>query len=283
MAANTDAPLIITAAVVGAETMRERTPHVPYTPEEIAEEAKRCYDAGAAMVHVHGRRDDGTPTQDRDTFAEILRQIRRRCDILVQFSTGGAVGMDVEERIEALELRPDMATLTTGTVNFGDEVFLNSLPMIRAIARRLDHYDIRPEIEVFDTGMIDTALRLCDEGLLEVPLHFDFVLGVPGGMGASQRNLEFLVESIPDDSTWSVAGMGRHELPLGYRAIKAGGHVRVGLEDNIYLDKGVLAKGSFELVERIAQRAEEVGRPLATAEEARQILRLGPPADPFTA
>ena len=177
----------ITAAVVGAEIMREQTPHVPYLPEEIAEEARRCHEAGACMAHVHGRRADGTPTQDRRTFELILNGIRARCEMLVQFSTGGAVGMPLEERIEALDLRPDMATLTTGTVNFGEEVFYNDLPTIRAIAERLKRYAIRPEIEVFDTGMVDTALRLVDQGLLEAPLHFDFVLGVPGGMGGGWR------------------------------------------------------------------------------------------------
>ncbi len=268
------APLIITAAIVGAETMREQTPHVPYTPQEIADEALRCADAGAAMVHIHGRRDDGTPTQDRETFAAIFDAIRQRTDILVQFSTGGAVGMDVEQRIEALSLRPHMATLTTGTVNFGDEVFMNSLPTIRTIAKRLQKFGIRPEIEVFDTGMIDTALRLCDEGLLESPLHFDFVLGVPGAMGASQRNLEFLVNSIPENCTWSVAGMGRHELPLARFAVEHGGHVRVGLEDNIYLKKGRLARGSFELVEKVVEYARRRKRPLASVAQARELLRI---------
>lgn len=270
----TSDPVIITAAIVGAEVMREHTPHIPYTPTEIADEAKRCHDAGAAMVHVHGRHDDGRPTQDRQTFQAILSAIGERCDMLVQFSTGGAVHMSVDERIEALDLKPDMATLTTGTVNFGDDVFLNSLPMIRTIAARLAKFGIRPEIEVFDTGMIDTACRLVDDGLLEAPLHFDFVLGVPGAMGASKRNLDFLVASIPDGSTWSVAGMGRHELPLAYAAIDMGGHVRVGLEDNIYLRKGQLAKGSYELVAQVADYAAQVGRPVATVAQARSVLRI---------
>lgn len=267
-------PLIITAAIVGAETMREQTPHVPYTPEEIADEALRCFEAGAAMVHVHGRRDDGTPTQDRETFAAILQAIRQRCEVLVQFSTGGAVGMDVEERIEALSLQPDMATLTTGTINFGDDVFMNDLPTIRVIAKRLQQFGIRPEIEVFDTAMIDTALRLCSEGLLEEPLHFDFVLGVPGAMSASERNLDFLVNSIPEGSTWSVAGMGRHELPLARWAVDRGGHARVGLEDNIYLRKGVLARGSFELVDEVVTHAGRSKRPVATVAQAREMLRI---------
>jgi 3-keto-5-aminohexanoate cleavage enzyme len=267
-------PLIITAAVNGAETMREHNPNVPYTPVEIAEEAVRCREAGAAMVHVHGRLDDGTPTQDRATFKAILQEIRARTDILVQFSTGGAVWMDVEERIEALDLRPDMATLTTGTVNFGDDVFMNSWPMMKTIAERLGKYGIRPEIEVFDTAMVDNALRLVKEGLLDEPLHFDFVLGVPGAMGARVQNLEFLIGMIPAESTWSVAGIGRHELPLGYYAIEHGGHVRVGLEDNIYLEKGVLADGSWQLVDKIAVRSEELGRKMATPVEAADRLRI---------
>jgi 3-keto-5-aminohexanoate cleavage enzyme len=265
-------PLIITAAVVGAETMREQTPYVPYTPVEIAEEAVRCREAGASMVHVHGRRADGTPTQDRETFERILGEIRERTDILVQFSTGGAVGMSVEERIAGLDLCPDMATLTTGTVNFGDDVFMNSLPMIRQIAKRLDELDITPEIEIFDTGMVDTALRLVDEGLLEPPLHFDFVLGVPGGMGGRPENLDFLVEMIPEDCTWSVAGIGRHELPLAEKAVGMGGHARVGLEDNIFIARGELARGSWQLVEKVVEFAEAEGRDLADPDIARNLL-----------
>lgn len=268
-------PLIITAAVVGAETMREHNPHVPYTPEEIADEAKRCHDAGASMVHVHGRHDDGTPTQDRETFRRILEGIRQRCDVLVQFSTGGAVGMSVAERTEGLDLRPDMATLTTGSVNFGDDVFLNTWPMVCEIASRLKELGVRPEVEVFDTGMVDTAVRLAKEGLLELPAHFDFVLGVPGGMGARPENLEFLVSMLPDGSTWSVAGMGRHELPLARQAIEMGGHVRVGLEDNVYVDRGVLARGSFELVEKVVEHARQIGRPIASPDEAARVLQIG--------
>ncbi len=267
-------PLMITAAIVGAEVMREHTPHVPYTPEEIAEEARRCRESGAAMVHVHGRKDDGAPTQDRETFGEILRLIRERSDVLVQFSTGGAVGMGVEERIEGLDHCPDMATLTTGTVNFGEEVFMNDLPTIRTIAERLKEKGVRPEVEIFDTGMVDTALRLIKEGLLEPPLHFDFVLGVQGGMSARIESLDFLIGMLPEGSTWSVAGMGRHELPLAKAAIDRGGHVRVGLEDNIYISKGVLARGSWELVDAVVDYAEQAGRPIATPSEAAELLQL---------
>ncbi len=267
-------PLIITAAVNGAETRREQTPYVPYTPDEIAEETRRCREAGASIVHVHGRRPDGTPTQDRTTFRRILEAIRTRTDIIVQFSTGGSVDMDLDERIDALDLQPDMATLTTGTVNFGEDVFLNTLPMIREIADHLDTYDIPPEIEIFDTGMIDTTMRLLEDGHLEHPLHFDFVLGVPGGMGARPEALDFLTSLVPDSSTWSVAGVGPHEWPMAREALERGGHVRVGLEDNIYLEKGVLARGSWELVETVADEADTFDRSVATPEEAAELLEL---------
>lgn len=267
-------PLMITAAIVGAETMREQTPYIPYTPEEIAQEALKCREAGAIMVHVHGRLDDGTPTQSREVFEQILTKIRERSDVLVQFSTGGAVWMDIEERIEALDLKPDMATLTTGTVNFGDDIFVNSLPMIRTIAERLKKYQIRPEFEIFDVGMLDTAKKLLKDGLVDAPAHFDFVLGVPGALSASVRHLHFLVESLPEGSTWSVAGVGRHELPMAEEAIKLGGHVRVGLEDNIYIAKGQLARGSWELVEHVAKIAAAHQRPLASMADARDLLQI---------
>lgn len=267
-------PLIITAAIVGAEVMREHTPFIPYTPDEIAEAALRCYQEGASIVHVHGRLEDGTPTQDKETYRAIKDAIEERCDIIVQFSTGGAVGMSVDERIDALSLKPEMATLTTGTVNFGDDVFLNSAPMIRQIATRLKAEGIKPEIEVFDSAMVSNALALVDEGLLTGPLHFDFVLGVPGAMQATARNLDFLVDSLPKGSTWSVAAMGRHQLPTGELAIQKGGHVRVGLEDNIYLRRGVLARGSYELVHAITNRASSSGRPIASPAQARKILGL---------
>jgi 3-keto-5-aminohexanoate cleavage enzyme len=269
--------VIITAAVNGAETTREQNPNVPFTPDEIAAEAERCRKAGASIVHVHGRHPDGAPTQDRQTFEAIYQAIRERTDLIVQFSTGGAVGMSLEERIDAVDLAPEMATLTTGTVNFGDEVFMNSWPTVTTIAERLKAHDITPEIEVFDTGMVDTAMRLVDEGHLELPLHFDFVLGVPGGMGARRDSIEYLTDLIPDESTWSVAGVGRYEFPMAEHAIEMGGHVRVGLEDNVYLEKGVLADGSWQLVDKVAGMARQAGRRgVADPAQAREMLGLEP-------
>jgi 3-keto-5-aminohexanoate cleavage enzyme len=268
-------PLMITAAICGAEVFRAQTPYVPYTPRELADEAVRCRAAGATMVHLHVREPDGSPSQRAELFAETMALIRAECDILVQFSTGGAVGMGVDERADAVKLRPDMATLTTGSVNFGDDVFLNAPAIVRAIAQRLREFGVRPEIECFDTGMVDAALRLAKDGLIDLPAHFDFVLGMAGGMGGTDAHLDFIASLIPADCTWSVAGIGRFEMPLARRAIAKGGHVRVGLEDNLYLSKGVLAKGSFELVAQVAAMAADAGRPLATVAQARELLHLG--------
>ncbi len=267
--------VIITAAINGAEVTRADNPNLPLTPAEVGEEAARCEAAGASIVHIHGRLPDGTPTQDVDTFRSYFEAIRERTRLVVQFSTGGAIGMGVEERVEALSLQPEMATVTTGTVNFGDGVFENPEPMIREIAARLQQFRITPEIEVFEAGMLDTAIRLSAEGVLRDKLHVDFVLGVPGAMSASVRHLEYLVSCLPEGWTWCVAGIGRHEFPLAQRALEMGGHVRVGLEDNLYLSKGVLAPGSYALVERVVEMARALGREPSNPAETRKILSLG--------
>jgi 3-keto-5-aminohexanoate cleavage enzyme len=271
-------PMVITAAMVGAETTREQTPHLPITAEEIAEDAVKCREAGAAMVHLHVRTAEGKPSQDAELFRAAIRAIRKRTDVLIQTSTGGATGMSVDERCGPLTLtgsdRPDMATLTTGTVNFGQEVFWNPRPLVRDIARRIRALGIKPEIECFDVGMIDEASILAKEGLVDLPAHYDFVLGVPGALTARVDALEFMIKSLPEGSTWTVAGVGRHQLPFVELAAERGGNARVGLEDNVYVSKGVLAKGNWELVAEAAKRAKAKGRTLATPDEARKILRL---------
>ncbi len=274
-------PYVITAAMVGAETTRAQTPYLPITAQEIGEDAAKCREAGAAMVHLHVRNPDGTPSQDTELFRAAIREVRRRCDVLIQTSTGGAVGMSVDERCGALKLsgadRPDMATLTTGTVNFGDDVFHNPRPLVKEIARRIRALGIRPEIECFDAGMVEQAEWLAKEGLVDLPAHYDFVLGVPGSLGATERALDFLIGSLPPGSSWTVAGVGRHQLPMAELGAAKGGNGRVGLEDNIFLSKGVLAKGNWELVAEAARRARAQGREIATPQEARELLRLGPP------
>jgi 3-keto-5-aminohexanoate cleavage enzyme len=230
------------------------------------------------MVHLHVREADGKPSQSPELFAKAIGAIRERCDVLIQVSTGGAVGMSVDERCGPLtlsgQLRPDMATLTTGTVNFGDEVFLNTRPMVLDIARRIQALGLRAEVECFDAGMMDEALFVAKQGLLDLPAHYDFVLGTPGALAASEAALRFLVSRLPDGSSWTVAGIGRHQLPMAELGITWGGNARVGLEDNIHLSKGVLAKGSHELVASVAAKARDHGRELATPQEARELLRL---------
>lgn len=270
--------LLITVAGVGAEVTREQQPSLPLLPEEVGEEYRRAFEAGATIGHIHGRRPDGTPTQDRETFRAYSDAIRSRSPIIRQFSTGGAVGMGVEERIEALPLRPEMATLTLGTCNFGDDVFENSLPTIRTILARIREFGITPELEIFDDGMLATSERLFASGALSAPAHFDFVLGVPGAAAASPENLTHFARSIPPGCTWTVAGIGRHQTAMSTMAIAMGGHVRVGFEDNIYYRKGELADSNARFVERVVRIAREVGREPATVEQARHLLLPGPPA-----
>ncbi len=266
--------LIITAAIVGGELTRNELPSLPLTPKEIAEEAFRSYEAGASIIHLHVRDKEGNPTQDKEVFRETICLIRDKCPVLTQVSTGGSVGMTLEERIQSLEADPDMATLTTGTCNFGSEVFSNPQNYIEAFAARMAEKGIEPEIECFEPGMIANALALLKRGLLKKPLHFDFVLGVNGAMSGEPKDLFHMVNSIPADSTWSAAGIGKHQTPLAVMAIILGGHARVGFEDNIYYRKGVLANSNAQQVERIARIARELDREIATPEEARKMLGL---------
>ena len=268
-------PLILTCAPVGAELSPEQTPYLAVTPQQLGEVAAEVAAAGASIVHVHCRNDDGSNTHDVGRFRAAYEAIRAKSDLIVQFSTGGAIGMTPQERAAVLQLRPEMATLTCGSVNFGDEIFENSFPIMRAIAGAMKEYGVRPELEIFDKGHLSNARRLAAEGVLTLPQHVDFVLGVPGALEASVANLCDLVADLPAGCTWSFAGIGRHQLPLAIAAIAMGGHVRVGLEDNIYYSKGRLATNG-ELVARIVRIAAEVGRPVATPAQAREILSLPP-------
>ena len=274
-------PVVITAAICGAETTRAQTPYLPISPRELGEEAARCAEAGASVIHLHVRKPDGSPTQDRAIFDEAIREIRSRCDVLVQTTTGGAVGMTGEERAQPLECAPDMATLNVGSLNFGDDVFSNPFPLVRDLARRMRAHDIRPELECYDLGHLDNVALLVKEQLLDPPGHFDFVLGVRGGLGASEENLRLLVSRLAPGATWTVAGIGRHQLPMAKFSIQTlGGNARCGLEDNVYVSKGVLAKGSFELVAQLAGFAREAGRRTASADEAAAMLKVKRKAAP---
>lgn len=267
--------LIITAAICGAEVTKEDNPNLPITADELAEEAKKAEEAGASIIHVHVRDEDGNPTQSKEVFAKAMKAMKEKdVKAIVQPSTGGAAGMTWKERIQPVYLEPEMATLDCGTTNFGNDIFVNDLPLMKNFAEEMEELDILPELECFEPGHIHNALYLKKKGLLKKHLHFDFVLGVPGAMKASVKNLQFMVDQIPEGASWTVAGVGRHQLPMAVHAILMGGHARVGFEDNIYYKKGELAKSNAELVARIVRLADELNREIATPDEAREMLGL---------
>jgi 3-keto-5-aminohexanoate cleavage enzyme len=268
--------VILTAAIVGAELTRAETPHLPLTPEEVAREAARCRDAGAAVIHLHVRTNAGANTQSAERFANVIEAIRARCDCIIQTSTGGAVGMSIEERAGPLACRPEMATLNCGTINFGDDVFVNTRQDIRKMAKAIALAGALPELECYEVGHVEEALSLEREGLIAAPLAFQFVLGVRGAIPAREDTLFFLRSLVPRGATWGVAAMGRAQQPLTELAMRLGGHARVGLEDNIYMSRGVLAEGSAPLVARAAAYARALGREPADPERARKMLGVAP-------
>jgi 3-keto-5-aminohexanoate cleavage enzyme len=269
--------LIITACISGAEVTKENNPAVPYTIEETVREAKSAYDAGASIIHLHVRLDDGTPTQDTERFQTATDAIRATCPgVIIQPSTGGSVSMTDLERLASINVTPtpELATLDCGTCNFGgDDIFVNSDNTIANFAGIMKKKGIKPELEVFDKGMIDIALKVDKQGLLAHPLHFDFVLGVQ--IAATLRDLVFMVGSIPHGSTWTACGIGRSAFEIAAGAIIMDGHVRIGLEDSVYIEKGVLASGNGEMVKKVAELARFFGREIATPAEARKILSIG--------
>ncbi len=266
--------LILTAAIVGAELTRAQTPHLPITPQEVADEAARCREAGAAVIHLHVRNADGSNTQSSARFAEVIDAIRKKCDCIIQPTTGGAVGMSIDERSGPLACKPEMATLNCGTINFGDDVFVNSRPDIRLLAAKLRAAGAMPELECYEVGHVEEALSLAAEGVLAKPLHFQFVLGVKGAIPAREDVVHYLRSLVPGDATWAVAATGRFQQPMTELAMRLGGHARVGLEDNIYLSKGVLSEGSAPLVSRAATYARSIGRTPVDPQRARELLGL---------
>lgn len=266
--------LIITVAPTGNVPTREMAPHVPLTPEEIARDIYDCYNAGAAVAHIHARDGEGRPTHRKDAFARILERIEAlNCPVIRQISTGGRAGKTHGERAEALELNPESASLTTGSTNFPNMTYANPPDLIRLLAGMMKERNIKPELEIFDAAMIANAVQLYREGMLSSPLQFNFVLNIRGALPGTARNLVFLADSLPPDSLWTVSAIGQAHVPLSTMAIAMGGHVRVGIEDNIYYARGVPATNPG-LVERIVRIAREVGREVATPDEARAILGL---------
>lgn len=268
--------LIITIAPTGNVPNRLMTPHVPVTSDEIASDIIACYKAGAAVAHIHARDENQVPTTDIKYFAETVRLLDAAgCPIIKQISTGARGGKSGEARAEALTLNPDSASLATGSSNFPASINANDPKLVEYMAKVMLDKNIKPEIEVFDTAMMYNAVNLQKAGVLEGPLLFNLVLGVKGSLPATAKNLFFLVDSLPSDAVWSVSIIGAQHINLSTIAIALGGNVRVGIEDNIYYTKGVLATNVM-LVERIANIAKSIGRELATPEDVRRIWYLKP-------
>ena len=266
--------LIITVAGIGAELSKKETPYVPTTPDEILAEAVRIKKAGAHVLHLHVRDRHGKPTLDKKIISPLIQKIREKTGLILQISTGGAIGDSDEARLGVLDCDVEMGSLTLGSVNFGKEVFSNPLPLIEKLAETMQRKKIRPELEIFDAAMAEVPGKLLKKGLLTKPLHFNIILGGPGWLAATVENLEFILKKLPEGSTWSASGVGAGQLPMIEYAVAHGGHARTGLEDNIYLSKGVLAKGNVELVEQVKELAKKYKRKIATINEAKIILGL---------
>lgn len=266
--------LIITIAPTGNVPTKDMTPHVPVTPAEIAKDVLACYEKGAAVAHIHARNPEGKPTSELRYFKEIVQAIdETNCPIIKQLSTGARAGKTAETRAAALALNPLSASLATGSSNFPKTANLNDPALVEFLAKTMAERNIKPEIEVFDVAMIHNAVQLHKAGLVKAPLHFNLVLGVKGSLPATPKNLFFLVESLPPNAIWGVSVVGPQHVNLSVMAMALGGNVRVGVEDNIYYSKGVLATNGA-LVERIVNIAKAMGREIATPEDVRKMWSI---------
>ncbi len=267
-----DNKTIITVAPTGNVPDKKMNPFTPVTPEEIAEDVYNCYLEGASVAHIHARNEKGGPTTDPVVFQEIMDRIRKKCDIIIQLSTG-ARGGGLEDRGDCLRLKPEMASLTTGSSNFPGAVNYNPPGFIENLALKMHEFGVKPELEIFDLSMIETALYLFKKGLLKAPLHFNLVLNVPGSLKGSARNLFILKESLPAQCTWTVTAIGKSHKRLCALALILGGNVRVGLEDVLELKQG-RAASNLELVKNVKAMAKMLDKEIASPAEARAILGI---------
>jgi 3-keto-5-aminohexanoate cleavage enzyme len=270
--------VVIQCAVTGSQPADpDNRPNLPITPDQIADEATAAWRAGASVIHLHARHEDGTPTQDAGAYEDLVSRIRQRgCEAILNLSTGTAGGRaERDERYELLRLKPELASFDCGSINFGDRIFEGDPPFLERMAEAFREAGTAPELELFDSGYVGRALQLMDEGLLEAPLRVQLVVGMPGtGVPATIEQVEHMRRLLPPDSAWSVCAPGRDQLPFNTYCLIAGGHVRTGLEDNLHYGPGQLASNA-DLVERIVRLAGELGRPVAGVDEARAILALG--------
>ena len=277
--------VIITAALTGVAANRDQCPAIPYTTDEVAAEAHRCHQAGASVVHIHARNDDGTPTHDVKVYEAIMKKTRAKCDIIINFSTG-AIGIPKEERIIHIKtLKPEIGALNMGSMNYAkysakrkdfvfDFVFENNFETISFFLKTMNEVGIKPELECFDTGHANNIRPLLDQGVLKQPLQFSFIMGVLGGIAPTTDNLAHQVRQIPSDSTWEVIGISHDQWRMIAAALSLGGNIRVGLEDNFYVAPGQMAKSNADLVEKAVRMTRDTGREVASPAEARKLLSL---------
>ena len=285
--------VIVTVALVGGITTREKNPNVPMTPKEIAESAVESYHAGAAICHVHVR-DPEThePSSKIELYQEVFQRIREKCDMIINLSTGfgGRLGYDPgvkdhpwdtmqlkspEERAEhVIKLKPELCSLDVGTLNFGQRAFVNLMTVVETMATMIKEIGTKPELEIFDIGHIRIARHLISKGLVEKPPLFQLCLGIPWGIEATVENLVYMRNNLPSDALWYAFGTGSNQFTMAAASVVMGGHIRVGFEDNIYIKKGTLAASNAQLVAKAVDIARLMDREVASAQEARQILKL---------
>jgi uncharacterized protein (DUF849 family) len=270
-------PIIITTAITGAIPRKADNPAVPVTPSEQIESTHEAFEAGSALVHVHVRDENENPSSDINLFAKVKEGVEKHCPgMIIQLSTGGR-GREPSERGAMLSLCPDMASLATGSVNFPGQIYENPPDFIEALANRMLKYKVKPEIEVFDAAMLYNAFALAKRDLIKLPLHVQFVMGIPGAMPARRNLLEFLVDELKElmpEATWSAMGTGRHQFEVNKWCLELGGHTRTGFEDNLMIAKGKLASSNTELVRRVTSVCADFDRHPASPEEARELLGL---------
>lgn len=269
--------VIVTAALTGAVTTKKDNPGLPTQPKEIAQSAFACYEAGASAVHIHVRDDDDSASMRFDKFEETVGLIREaKCPVILNLTSSGGQGFSWEERIRPFkELKPELASFDAGTMNWlNSVVFMNEPKFLEMCGREMIAAGVKPEIEVFDIGMLNTAKYYIKQGIIEEPAHFQLCLGAPGGMEATTENLVYLVNHLPEKCTWSAFGIGRGANEVMMAALALGGNVRVGLEDNVYYNAGQMAESNEQFVLRVGRLAAELGKTIATPDEAREILSL---------
>lgn len=274
---------IITVATTGAWPTKDNTPNVPLEPHEIADEVYNCWKAGAAVAHIHVRNDEGKASMEYQKFADTVRLIREKkdCDIILNLTTSGGVGLKEDERIKPfVELKPEMASYDCGTMNWQHTTIFENNPMfLERLGEEMQKANVKPEIEAFDPGMIYNAAYYVKKGILKTPCHFQFCMGVAGGIGANTKNLVFmkdLMDELVPGSTWSAFGVGKGAMEIMYAAVAMGGNIRVGMEDNVLYRKGEIAENNMVFVERAKRIIEEFTAEVATPDEARELLGLAP-------